>query len=119
MVGTYQFAQRHPGNLGCAACADKYSLRDHPALRGVGHLAAIGDASGPGVAAGTILGYTATWKSGLTSDTRSCDPNGVQSGAQIKELGAQDPRGASGWLSDNWGWLLAGGIGLIAVKEIL
>lgn len=37
MVGTYQFAQRHPGNLGALACAAcQYQPKGHPALRGLG-----------------------------------------------------------------------------------
>lgn len=51
---------RSPALLGCGACS-KYNLKGHPALRGLGRLGAIGDASGAGVPAGTVLAYTASW----------------------------------------------------------
>jgi hypothetical protein len=84
MVSAYQYTRRHPGNLGCASCSDKYSLRGHPALRGVGHLSAVGDATGAGLPAGTVLAYTASWP-----DTKFQlkTPNAVQS--QIQSILAQ------------------------------
>src|SRR5882672_631341 len=82
MVGTYQFARRHPGNLGCDACAaNKYSVKGHPALRGLGQLSAIGDAAGAGLPAGSVLGYTATWNRDAFNFLWN-DPNGVQSKIQ-------------------------------------
>jgi hypothetical protein len=38
---------------------------------------------------------------------------------QIVDAGGQDPRGATGWLTDNWPWLAAAGVGLVVVREML
>lgn len=74
---------RSPANLGCTDCPSKYNLRGHPALRGLGSLRAIGDATGAGVPAGTVLGYTATWgRTNLFTTPNWNDPNGVQSAIQ-------------------------------------
>lgn len=84
MVGSYQFARRHPGNLGlaCAECANKYSLRGHPALRGLGSLRAIGDATGAGVPAGTVLAYSASWPGSSLTRTIDSRPNTIQAAIQ-------------------------------------
>jgi len=58
MVALYQFNRRSPALLGCDC---KYNPAGHPALRGVGMLHAIGDATGPGLPGGSVLSYTATW----------------------------------------------------------
>jgi hypothetical protein len=75
---------RSPALLGCESCSNKYSLRGHPALRGLGHLSAVGDASGAGLPAGTVLAYTASWP-----DTKFQlkTPDAVQS--QIQSILAQ------------------------------
>lgn len=76
---------RSPALLGCGDCASKYNLRNHPALRGLGSLRAIGDATGAGVPAGTVLGYAASWSrpSVFAQGTVGWnDPNGVQSAIQ-------------------------------------
>lgn len=79
----YLRALRSPALLGCGDCASKYNLRDHPALRGLGSLRAIGDATGAGVPSGTVLGYTATWgRTNIFSTPNWNDPNGVQSAIQ-------------------------------------
>jgi len=56
----YLRSLRSPALLGCD-CPSKYTLRGHPALRGLGRLSAIGDATGAGAPAGTVLAYTASW----------------------------------------------------------
>jgi hypothetical protein len=75
---------RSPALLGCGGCASKYNLRGHPALRGLGSLRAIGDATGAGVPAGTVLAYTATWPD---SKLQLKNPDAVQ--AQIQSDLAQ------------------------------
>lgn len=77
---------RSPANLGCAGgCgANKYALGGHPALRGLGRLSAIGDASGAGVPAGTVLAYSASWTKDNWGNLRIGwnDPNGIQAAIQ-------------------------------------
>jgi len=63
-----------PANLGCGTC--KYRPADHPALRGVGQLRALGDDYLP---AGTVLSYTAQWGNNFLSWN---DPNKIQSRIQ-------------------------------------
>lgn len=89
---------RSPALLGCGNCRSKYNLRGHPALSGLGSLRAIGDATGAGVPAGTILGYAATWPepsagSVLVQNVNWNDPNGVQSAIQ-------------GVLANQWGIII-------------
>lgn len=67
---------RSPALLGCADCPPKYHLKNHPALRGLGQVAALGDA---GVPAGTVLSYSAQWGSNFSSWN---NPNAIQSAVQ-------------------------------------
>jgi hypothetical protein len=67
---------RSPALLGCADCPAKYHLKNHPALRGLGQVAALGDS---GVPAGTILSYSAQWGNNFSSWN---DPNAIQSVVQ-------------------------------------
>lgn len=74
MVAMYQLNRRSPANLGCDTC--KYRPADHPALRGVGQLRALGEDYLP---AGTVLSYTAQWGNNFLSWN---DPNKIQSRIQ-------------------------------------
>lgn len=90
MVGTYQFARRHPGNLGrlalaCDAC-NKYSPAGHPALRGLGNAGRLRGLGDTGLPAGSRLSYTATWD--MTGTNTLQAPNAVQSAIQ-QQLASQ------------------------------
>lgn len=78
----YLRAVRSPALLGCDSC--KYGLRGHSALRGLGQLHAIGDATGAGVPSGTVLSWTGSWPD---SKLQLKTPDAVQ--AKIQSVLAQ------------------------------
>jgi hypothetical protein len=93
MLAMYLRSQRSPALLGCNSC--QYRPMRHAALRGLGSLRAIGDASGAGLPAGTVLAYSASWPGSSPSRTIDSRPNTVQAAIQ-------------GTLAGKWGIVIDG-----------